>query len=56
MVAKDPAKYSIKWENITDYCKRLKVPGGWIVCVWNDRNVNSICFLPDIDYGWILDK
>ena len=48
-------KYSNKWEEISNQCFRLKVPGGWLVRDWDggeDFVATALCFLADPSYSW----
>lgn len=49
------ATYPRLWESVSNYCKRLRVPGGWLVDVWNATNQHALCFMPDASHTWILD-
>lgn len=43
------------WEAIDSDTFRLKVPGGWLVKAYG-RSAPSICFVPDLDHEWKLEK
>jgi len=61
-----PAKLSRKWERVEGHTFRLKVPGGWIVQIYNcelspdgsDLNPSSpaLCFCPDPNHEWLLEE
>jgi len=57
------------WEQIDGFHFRLKVPGGWIFKVLedvvhgSDRGLQpgwdwrvAICFIPDPDHLWVVEK
>jgi hypothetical protein len=31
---------------------RAKVPGGWLVFIWDSTGMNGVTFYPDSDHGW----
>lgn len=45
----------IKWEGLDEGTRRLKVPGGWLVNVY-ELESDSVCFYPDPKHEWIVDE
>ncbi len=52
-------KYPRKYETISRYLFRLKLPGGWIFtdcdCEHN-KNLQSSVFIPDPNHEWNLEN
>jgi len=61
-----PAKFSREWERVEGHTFRLKVPGGWLVQIYNcelspdGSNLNpsspGLCFYPDPNHEWLLEE
>ena len=61
-----------EWETIDGYNFRMKIPGGWVLKVREDVMQDrgsygqglctgwdwrvAICFIPDPDHKWVIDK
>lgn len=52
---KAPDKFTRTWENVSAYCMRLNVSGGWLIKVWNEGAAPAVCFMPDKDHLWLLE-
>ncbi len=52
-------KFPRKWEDVSKYTKRLKVPGGWIVAskaIMVNENISiATVYVPDPMHEWELE-
>ena len=58
-MSQEVAIYPREWETVEEGCLRLKVPGGWLVQIFdytdNGGMSSAMCFLPDLMQRWDLE-